>query len=219
MYHIGGIWFDPLYNVVITCMPEVPDWNVVKELFESYVDPRTGLCPLSKVYDVIAKLGRPGLKYEQFTGFVKGLGMNMDQDTLRRCFNRVDVEQNNVLDADEMKSGMNLLFEELVPDLILRRAQLMPDQVAMYVAGFLGLLSLIYGFLQLSFLTLVGPSGGGQLNSIMQSALAAGAAVMTKLQKQNRYDERQTCTEVSENLGHYVGAVAHRSMATANKKD
>merc|ERR1712178_281338 len=195
------------------------DWNVVKELFESYVDPRTGLCPLSKVYDVIAKLGRPGLKYEQFTGFVKGLGMNVDQDTLRRCFNRGDVEQNNVLDADEMKSGMNLLFQELVPDLILRGAQLMPDQVAMYVGGFLGLLGLIYGFLQLSFLTLVGPDGGGQLNSIMQSTLAAGVAVITRNQKQSQYDERQTRNEVSNNLGHYVGAVAHRPLASDKKND
>merc|ERR1711904_30729 len=113
-----------------------------------------------------------------------------------------------------MKSGMNLLFEELVPERVLRQVGLMPDQVAMYVGSFMGLLALIYGFLQLSFLTLVGPSGGGELNSIMQSTLAAGVAVFSKNQRQSKYDERQTKNDVSNNLGHFVGAVAHRSLST-----
>lgn len=218
-FHVGGIWFEPLYNVVITSMPEVPPWELVKELFDSYVDQRTGLCPLSDVYNVIAKLGRPGLKYEQFTGFVTRLGMKVDEDTLLRCFNRVDVEQNNVLDADEMKSGMNLLFQELVPDLILQRAGLMPDQVAVYLAGFAGVLAMMYLFLQLSFITLVGPSGGGQLNSIMQSVLAAGVAAITKNKGQGNYDERKTRVVVSGMLGDFVGAVAHRSIVTDKKDD
>jgi hypothetical protein len=217
-FYVGGIWFDPLYNVIITSMPEVPAWEKVKELFDSYVDQHTGLCPLSNVYDIIAKLGRPGLKKEQFFSFVSRLGMKVDEEILLRCFNQVDIEQNNVLDADEMKSGMNLLFEEMVPNLILERNSLMPHQIFVNVTRFLAVLTLMYIFLELSFKTLVGAQGGGKLNAVMQSVLAGGVALLSQNNEEKGHDEATTRTKVSSSLGQFVGAVAHRSIAKDKAK-
>eukprot|EP00933_Yihiella_yeosuensis_P037866 TRINITY_DN31864_c1_g1_i1.p1 TRINITY_DN31864_c1_g1~~TRINITY_DN31864_c1_g1_i1.p1 ORF type:complete len:626 (+),score=100.11 TRINITY_DN31864_c1_g1_i1:269-1879(+) len=215
-FRVGGIWFEPLYNVVITCMPEVPAWSEVHEIYLSYVDSKTGLCPLSKVYDIITKLGRPGLKFEQFSSFINRLGMHVDMHTQRKCFQTVDIEQNNTLDSSEMKSGMNLLFRQMVPELILKQNQLQPEQIFFHVSCSLGILLLIFSFLELSFVALLGPNGGSKLNSALQSIIAAGVAVATQSRQNNNYDDKQLRSVVSSDLENYAGVAAARSVSAGS---
>eukprot|EP00931_Biecheleriopsis_adriatica_P113325 TRINITY_DN8830_c0_g2_i1.p1 TRINITY_DN8830_c0_g2~~TRINITY_DN8830_c0_g2_i1.p1 ORF type:complete len:2604 (+),score=518.72 TRINITY_DN8830_c0_g2_i1:1122-7814(+) len=215
-FRVGGIWFEPLYNIVITCMPEVPERSEVFEIYLSYVDKRTGLCPLSKVYDVIAKLGRPGLKFEQFCSFTTRLGMHLDSETLRKCFQTVDIEQNNTLSNDEMKSGMNLLFRQIVPELILKRNSLRPEQIFFHVAVSLCILLLMFAFLELSFIALLGPNGGSKLNTVLQSLIAAVVAVgASSGQGSGKYDEKELRHGISNDLESYAGGTAKLSMGKA----
>ena len=63
-------------------MPEVPGRDEVKEHYLSYVNPQSGLLPMDRIYDVIAKLGRPGMKYDAFEEFTKKLGLQIHQREL-----------------------------------------------------------------------------------------------------------------------------------------
>merc|ERR1719146_463983 len=110
-------------------MPDVHPRDEVRGHFESLLDPATGLLPLDKVVDVVAKLGRPGLKLKQFQMLVNKLGIELDEHILRSVFLLVDIDQSFVLDDFEIVLGMSILIKQKIPDLVLQMSGLSTEQI------------------------------------------------------------------------------------------
>jgi len=174
-YIVGSLWFEVLYDVVISSMPERYSREEVREYYDAYANKSTGLLPVDRVYDVIAKLGRPGLKFLEFSRFVKNLGIEVDQRSLRLAFNRVDIDQSFTLDADDVECGITLLLRGVLPRQVLQRAGLSTEQIVRHVAFWLLILLVVFFFIVVSFVALLNGKSGAAASGL-QSAVAGLAA-------------------------------------------
>eukprot|EP00928_Gymnodinium_smaydae_P028743 TRINITY_DN21849_c0_g2_i1.p1 TRINITY_DN21849_c0_g2~~TRINITY_DN21849_c0_g2_i1.p1 ORF type:complete len:2261 (-),score=305.86 TRINITY_DN21849_c0_g2_i1:45-6827(-) len=175
-YVVGGMWMEPLYQVIVSSMPEVPKREEIRAHFDTYADRKTGLLPVDRTYDLIAKLGRPGLKFEQFVGFVRRLGFNANDKALDLTFNQIDIDQSHTLDALEAECGLNLLMRSVLPKQVLMLAGLQTEQIIIQVMATLMVLVIVFLFLALSFASLLEGHVGG-VYSLIQSVVAGGAAL------------------------------------------
>eukprot|EP00746_Dinoflagellata_sp_MGD_P141736 gnl/MRDRNA2_/MRDRNA2_74795_c0_seq1.p1 gnl/MRDRNA2_/MRDRNA2_74795_c0~~gnl/MRDRNA2_/MRDRNA2_74795_c0_seq1.p1 ORF type:complete len:1594 (-),score=306.70 gnl/MRDRNA2_/MRDRNA2_74795_c0_seq1:195-4613(-) len=205
-YVVGCLWFEPLYQVVISSMPEMPDREEVHEHFLSYASLKTGLLPMDRTYDIISKLGRPGLKFGQYRGFIKRLGMHISDTTLHITFNQIDINQNHTLDSKEVQNGMNLLMRAVLPDQVLRLAKLHTEQIVLHVMSVILILAVIFLFLKLAFSSLFNDKGAG-VESAIQS-IVAGLAAAGVNKEQQRSDPKQFKEFVSKQLEQILGAAS-----------
>ena len=74
-------------------------------MYDSFLDPATGLLPADRVVAVIGNLGRPGLKFEQFSVLIQKIGFSLSDEQLKAIFLAVDLDQSFVMDASEAILG------------------------------------------------------------------------------------------------------------------
>ena len=104
-------------------------------MYDSFVDPATGLLPADRVVAVIGNLGRPGLKFEQFSVLIQKIGFSLSNEQLKAIFLAVDLDQSFVMDASEAILGIGLLVSDYIPKLCLEEASLSTVQIVRYVLG------------------------------------------------------------------------------------
>jgi hypothetical protein len=209
-YAVGSLWFEPLYQLVISNMPEIPTREAVRELYEVVANPQTGLLPMDRVYDVIVKLGRPGVKLAEFSNFIKRLGMQVDDRLLTLTFNLIDINQNDILDEMEVQCGMQLLMRRVLPDQVARVAHLSVEQICKQVLATLAVVLVIFLFLFMSFKSLLSEGAGG-LQSVIQSITAGGAAMAVQVGRSRDMNSEQLIEFVTHNLEHCVGPAARQA--------
>eukprot|EP00929_Paragymnodinium_shiwhaense_P038068 TRINITY_DN20181_c0_g1_i2.p1 TRINITY_DN20181_c0_g1~~TRINITY_DN20181_c0_g1_i2.p1 ORF type:complete len:1414 (-),score=372.64 TRINITY_DN20181_c0_g1_i2:376-4617(-) len=214
---VGSIWFEPLYQIVVSSMPEVPRREEIREYYESYTHAESGLMPLDRVYDLIAKLGRPGLKYESFVDFVRRLGFKADPKALTLTFNQIDIDQNQCLDSNEAISGINFMLRTVLPDQVLRLGGLHNDQIFVKVVWTVVGLIMVFAFLLFSFVALVG-GHTTQVQSVLQSALAFGAATYARMEQSGNQDEQAFRDYVMRLLEQCIGVAARHAHTQADRK-
>lgn len=211
-FRIGGIWFEALYQAVITSMPEVPARDEVKEHYLSYVNPQSGLLPMDRIYDVIAKLGRPGMKYDAFEEFTKKLGLQIRSSELLSAFQLIDIDQNFVLGVNELQCGINILIRHIIPGEVLRLAHLHTTQVIRATGMTVFIIAVIFLFLLLSFEAL-GESTASWSSSAVQSCLAGVAALSVQAAELRSFKQDRLHDYVLQQLETFMGMAAQRMAA------
>ncbi|CAE8646060.1 unnamed protein product, partial [Polarella glacialis] len=148
---LGGVWFTPFYNTLVsTCQVVVP-MDALKEIYRAHLDSETGLMPLDMVYDAIEKIGRPGLPYKTFRNFIIALGIKIDPSQIALTFQQIDVNQNNCLDKAELRAGTMMLLSQTVPLMLLEQQKLTVQHIVPHITAALSILSSLFAFLLLSF--------------------------------------------------------------------
>jgi len=175
-YAIGSLWFELLYQIVISAVPEAPSRQDVRQLYDHYVNPKTGLMPMDRTYDVILRLGAYGLKFEQFKIFTARLGMTISEPTLLAAFQEVDMDQSQTLSKDEVKSVLSVLLRYTLAKDLLRQTGYSTKQIVLCVLGAVLLLCVVFAFLILSFWSLL---GGSTTESGIHSLVQSGLAIMS----------------------------------------
>jgi len=173
---LGGVWFTPFYNTLMsTCQVVVP-MDALKEIYRAHLDSETGLMPLDMVYDAIEKIGRPGLPYKTFRNFIIALGIKIDPSQIALTFQQVDVNQNNCLDKAELRAGTMMLLSQTVPLMLLEQQKLTVQHIVPHITAALSILSSLFAFLLLSFAAFQRKkaAGGDVFHTMVQSGLAMG---------------------------------------------
>jgi hypothetical protein len=208
---LGGLWFEPLYRIVIKSMPEVPDRDEVKAHFDNFLDPTTGLLPLERVIEVIARLGRPGLKFEQFSLLVKKLGFNLSSDTLKHVFHLVDLDQSHVMDSGEAILGIGLLVSKDIPTLVIHEAGLSTVQVVKYTVTVCLVSLILFAFVIVAFGSFCSEGALGRSttwqNSFVQSLLLGGVSFGVSMENSNNFDQRNILVLVTNSVEKIMGVV------------
>jgi hypothetical protein len=208
---LGGLWFEPLYRIIIKSMPEVPDRDEVRAHFQSFLDPTTGLLPLDRVVAVIAKLGRPGLKFEQFSSLITKIGFNISEELLKSVFLMVDLDHSYVMDSEEAVLGISLLVHEHIPRLVLEEAGLSTVQIVRYVTGVCIFAFFLFAFVLIAFssFTSGGSLGEGKdwQSSIVQSLLMGVVSYGIERESVSIFDEHQILSLVSHNVEKIMGCL------------
>jgi hypothetical protein len=213
-FRVGGIWFDALYQTVICSMPEVPQRDEVKEHYLSYINRSSGLVPMDRVYDVIAKLGRPGLKFDAFEEFLKKLGLKIYDADLLCAFQLIDIDQNFVLGMNELHCGINILIRSIIPEDVLKLSQLGTIQVIRQTFVAIGVLTIVFSFLLLAFQALGESSDHSLLGSGVKSAIAGAAALCVQTAELQGFQEDRLHDYVLQKLETFMGTAAQRMAAS-----
>mmetsp|Transcript_77573 Transcript_77573/g.139956 ORF Transcript_77573/g.139956 Transcript_77573/m.139956 type:complete len:203 (-) Transcript_77573:130-738(-) len=155
---LGGVWFTPFYNTLMsTCQVVVP-MDALKEIYRAHLDSETGLMPLT------------------FRNFIIALGIKIDPSQIALTFQQVDVNQNNCLDKAELRAGTMMLLSQTVPLMLLEQQKLTVQHIVPHITAALSILSSLFAFLLLSFAAFQRKkaAGGDVFHTMVQSGLAMG---------------------------------------------
>mmetsp|Transcript_75108 Transcript_75108/g.179302 ORF Transcript_75108/g.179302 Transcript_75108/m.179302 type:complete len:3027 (+) Transcript_75108:71-9151(+) len=171
---LGGVWFTPFYNTLMSTCQVVVSMDALKGIYEAHLDPETGLMPLDFVYDAIEKIGRPGLPFATFRNFIFALGIKIENQQIALTFQQVDVNQNNCLGRAELRAGTLMLLQQTVPQMLLEKQKLTVQHIVPHIVAALSILGSLFAFLLLSFESFKKTDTHSAFQTLVQSGLALG---------------------------------------------
>jgi len=172
-----GLWPLALSTVMKNLKIAIPQ-EKLDEVLTKFKPNRYGLYKHTDVVRILRQFSFSGMSYELLKKLMQKMNIGIHEKSLRRTFELMDINKDQVLDKDEFLAGIQILFKKLLPDVIMRMAGLEMDQIMMALVEVGALLSILFAFLLLAFQGFVGVGGG--LGSVVQSLLAAFAALWTK---------------------------------------
>ena len=180
-------------------------------MYDSFLDPATGLLPADRVVAVIGNLGRPGLKFEQFSVLIQKIGFSLSDEQLKAIFLAVDLDQSFVMDASEAILGIGLLVSDYIPKLCLEEASLSTVQIVRYVLRVCMLAFFIFSFILIAFNCFISYSSLGSSDStvasVTQTVLLGVASTGLNEESLNFFDENQISALVLGNIEKIMGFV------------
>ena len=189
-YLSGGMWLEAVHGVLLDEELETNIADVARAFNE--IDRRgLGILKPSDVVRLMMALNRTGIGYPTFREMIlKDMQFAVDEHLLRIIFNMVDSSGNGDLCLEEFVTGFLYLVRRLLPNMILRSLNLLPEQIAATIFGAAGLLLLLLLFASVSMQALKSSadSGGTHIAGGAQSALAAVAAFGVKAQSTTGLD-------------------------------
>lgn len=173
-----GLWDSVVVLIVRDTLGLSVSELELKNLVSELSGGRYGFFPPHQIPVLMQKLGCDGVSFSMLQLLVSKMGLAVEESVLRRAYNILDVNHDNNLSRNEFLQGFNLLFRDLIPQLVLIQCGLTMEQIVPVLLNLLVTLALIFSFLTFAFQAFVGASDG--VGSCMQSSLAAGAALGAK---------------------------------------
>jgi len=106
------------------------------------------------------------------------MGLTIDEDVLRQSFDLMDKNNDNCLSASEFISGFKVMVQGFLPEIVLQQTGMTMSQILPKLAQLIMTLALIFTFLAFAFAAFTG--AGDSASSVIQSLIAAGAALSVK---------------------------------------
>eukprot|EP00746_Dinoflagellata_sp_MGD_P123599 gnl/MRDRNA2_/MRDRNA2_58218_c0_seq1.p1 gnl/MRDRNA2_/MRDRNA2_58218_c0~~gnl/MRDRNA2_/MRDRNA2_58218_c0_seq1.p1 ORF type:complete len:1387 (+),score=342.51 gnl/MRDRNA2_/MRDRNA2_58218_c0_seq1:285-4163(+) len=168
-----GLWFEALQQLCQDVLGLPYGADVLKEVFEVVDTNQSGFLEPHEFYAMVVKIFKMGMPFTIFQKLVNDIGLRINPKWLQKTFQTMDLDQNQTLSVDEFLSGMDILINDMIPQLVLDKTGLTIPQIIPRILGAVFMLLVIFAFIMMAMQAFTGLGGA---SSVIQSVLAAGSA-------------------------------------------